>query len=440
MINLSSNQALQRWDTLPQVLRDALYSEPNSEFVWKTADAEHIPEQKIYGVLRVAGYVLMGFIHPEDMAAELKDRLNVDPKVCASIAEAINQRIFTPIRQDIDKIYEPPSKFGAGPKMIQDLAGPEIISQTAKEGPSIGATPIGENQMKAAPAPAAPAKLPDVGWSRSTPAEPVVKLSETRPGMPQAPARGGSPAPGATTVGPKPAMPAGPMGEFERISLMQQKPPAPAAPGAPMPTTAAVKMPAGSAAKAAEPAPVMLHEDASYQATPKAPEFRIQMPTARFGEENKNVPPVKPAMMELGKAALPAAGSPTSAPAKVVHYTEYKPAAPSAPGAANISAAPKPSMPVPPVSMAPQGPRQVTELTSGGAPSSKPSAPPAAPASMPKPPTPPTPPVNTQTPAPAQKIVYKNYSEPPAAPMPPKPPTPPGTTPPAASPPAPPKP
>ncbi len=443
MTTISKNQALQRWDMLPQVLRDAIYSESTSDFVWKTAEAEHVPEDKIYTVLRITGYILMGFLHPEDMADELKNQLGLDPKICAAIAGAISQRIFVPIRADLDKIYEPSSKFGVGPKMMQDLQAPEIISQTAREAPRVGAVPVAGNEAKAAPAPIAPKKLPDVGWSRSTPETPVVQLHETRPAPPQAAAGSGAktptpgtqpPATGPMPAGPKPMMPAGPMGEFERMNFMQQKGKAPEVPTAPS---------MGTPPKPAEPAPVMLHEDASFKAEPKAPDFRIQLPGVKLNAE-KPTTPSRPAMMELNKNATPATpSSSATTPAKVVHYTEYKPTS---------TGTSRPTMPVPPVSLAPSGPRQITELTSGGDAPPKPSVPMSAPMppapQMPKPPA--TPSASSATVEPAQKVVFKNYTE---ATLPPKspytgapqapgsspPPMPPMPKPPVPPPPAPPK-
>ena len=110
MVTISKNQALERWDTLPMTLREALYSDINSDFLWKTCQAEHIPEEKIYDVSRITGYVLMGFLHPGDLAGELTEILGIDKRITTSIADAIDKRIFAPLQEDIDKAYNPISK------------------------------------------------------------------------------------------------------------------------------------------------------------------------------------------------------------------------------------------------------------------------------------------------------------------------------------------
>lgn len=367
MINISPDQALERWDTLPIVLREALYFEPNSDFLWKTCEAENIPDEKIYDVAKVAGYVLMGFLHPEDLAGELKEQLGLDPKLCASIADAINQRVFAPLRQDIDKVYEPPSRFGVGPKILSEITAPKIISQIVSGAPTIGMSPLAAaGQAKTAPPPiASGSKLQDVGWSKTTPEGPVVKLSQTS--APQ-PSRVGPSVPPPTPAKQIQIPIKGSVGEFERIAIQggQKTVPAQPVPAAATPRPAVT----------AEPGPVIIHEDAVSRPQQTTPNFRIQMTPEKF-DASKIVQPVRPAVLELGKATPPPQ-SPQMSTTQVVHYSEYK--APQS---------------------APQGQRQITEIT----------VPPAI-AGLPKPPTPPAPPAATQN-----KIVYKDYT---ATPLPPK--------------------
>lgn len=379
MIAIPSEQALQRWDVLPMVLREALYSEPNSDFLWKTCEGEHIPDEKIYGVARIAGYVLMGFLHPEDMAEELKEQLGFNLKVGASIAGAINQRIFAPLRQDIGKAYEPLSKFDGGPKIIQEIKpaisaapAPQIISQAAAGGPVAGTPPPG------APKP----KLPEVGWSKLTPEEPVVKLSQaaaprSAPRSPLSPVSPPAPKPAAAAPQVKSSI-----DEFERIAMRQgpQKSVLPVPPAIPPTATPAPASAMGAPKPTgpAEPAPIIIHEDAAFKPQQKTPDFRIQLPTEKFdAQKSAGQAAVKPAVLELGKAALPP-GAPKpgmiSSP-RVVHYTEYKSSMPGTP-------APTPS-PVSKTPLSPQGPRQIIEITSP-----KPPSAPTPPTSPPPPPLP----------------------------------------------------
>ena len=123
MLTLSKTQLGQRWDTLPPILRDALFSEANGDFIYRTCETEHVPKEKIYDVLGISGYVLMGFLHPEDLALELKDALGLDPQTAGTISQAIDSRIYTPLRDEINKVFAPPSRYGTDVPKLIDVGG-----------------------------------------------------------------------------------------------------------------------------------------------------------------------------------------------------------------------------------------------------------------------------------------------------------------------------
>lgn len=180
MTDPSQNQLFTRWDAVPENLRDAVFSEANSDFIWKSCEDEHIPDEKIYDVAKITGYVLMGFLHPEDLAGEIKERLGVDVRTANDVAQAINGRIFGPLRADIDKIYSPLSKLETTPIST----GPQILRSTV-----------------ATPSSSKPTTLSDIGWSRA-PASPSPVPTTPKPPTPAAPAM---PHPSAPTE-PAPVM------------------------------------------------------------------------------------------------------------------------------------------------------------------------------------------------------------------------------------------
>lgn len=246
MTTISQDQVLDRWGTLPDVLREAIVSEANSDFIWGTCADEHIPEERTGEVARVAGYVLLGFIHPEDVARELKVRIGIDSQTAASIEDALNKRIFTPIRGDIDKIYSPLSKLEVsplvtGPKILQGVGVTQAISKPTTM------SDIGWSKMVApiptpipkSPTPPAPQS---VSPALSTPAEPspvilhqdtTFKASEKNTGFTLSRSGVGAEVHlgQGTAVPPPPARPA--VLEFGGASSAPtNKPPTPPAPGA----------------------------------------------------------------------------------------------------------------------------------------------------------------------------------------------------------------
>jgi hypothetical protein len=154
MLTISRQQVFDRWDILPENLREELVSDVNSNFLWQTCETEHIPNEKIYAVSRITGAVIMGFLHPEDMANEVRDALGIDIRIATSIAGAINQRVFAPIRKDIDRIYYPSAGGTATPKILEEIRAPiaELLP-TSTPAPLPALSPVVPTSVTAPPAP-----------------------------------------------------------------------------------------------------------------------------------------------------------------------------------------------------------------------------------------------------------------------------------------------
>lgn len=103
MPKITKQQAINRWDKLPMVLREAVFSERNADILWSVCEGQHLPENKIFRVASLVGDVLMGFIHPDDLAKEIKETLALNPIIIDSIVKEVNNKIFSPIRSEINK-------------------------------------------------------------------------------------------------------------------------------------------------------------------------------------------------------------------------------------------------------------------------------------------------------------------------------------------------
>src|SRR3989344_746059 len=108
MTIVSKQQAFERWDTLPDNIKEAAWAPQNTALIQSVCANEHIPQDKLPIVLRVSGYVLFGFIHPEDVSKELQEALGINSNIAASVADALDKRIFSSFRTDLDKIFSPP--------------------------------------------------------------------------------------------------------------------------------------------------------------------------------------------------------------------------------------------------------------------------------------------------------------------------------------------
>ena len=155
MLKIPRQQVLDRWDALPDNLKEALFSESNSNIVWQIGTLNHLPEEKISIMAMIVGAVIFGFLHLDDLTREIQESLNLNPQIANSISREINRKIFAPIRIDLEKIYSPVT------------AMPEIKPPTKPEA-EIKPLQYGEVEPPAAPLPVTPT-IPTVPEAQKIP-------------------------------------------------------------------------------------------------------------------------------------------------------------------------------------------------------------------------------------------------------------------------------
>ncbi len=126
MQNVTKQQALNRWDKLPVVLREAIFSERNTDILWIVCEDQHLPEDKIFRVASLVGDVVMGFTHPDDLGKEIKETLALNPIIIDLIVKEVNSKIFAPIRSEINKAL-------ALPILTEEEIEAEEAAEKAKE-------------------------------------------------------------------------------------------------------------------------------------------------------------------------------------------------------------------------------------------------------------------------------------------------------------------
>src|SRR6185437_2066230 len=144
-MNTPSEQAVaQRWDNLTPALREALFSDANDEFIEQLCKSQYLPEEKIDDVSERAGYVILGFLHPEDLSEELVKSVGLKPQIADSISGNINQRIFSPLKDELAKTFAPATKAEtiSGTNKPTASSGPKILSQSAAGSMNVSTAPI----------------------------------------------------------------------------------------------------------------------------------------------------------------------------------------------------------------------------------------------------------------------------------------------------------
>ena len=128
MIKISRDQFNTRWASLPQNLREALFSDENSAILWHVCGAQHLSEDKIAVVAAVTGQAILGLIHPEDVPKQIKAELNLNQEIANTIYEEVDRKIFSSIRTDLQKVYSPVAGAGVAGKAEAAVPAENIVN------------------------------------------------------------------------------------------------------------------------------------------------------------------------------------------------------------------------------------------------------------------------------------------------------------------------
>ena len=328
----------------------------------------NIPQESETVLPKLLARLEVGDIEPDYFAGELADELKLDREKALGISAEVKRTVLGPLKKDFSDIgtdislldkFQIPTIKGLSPSTaVTKTDAPKIIQDVSV-------------------APPKPTSLPSVGWSQMAP-------------PPAAPKATPAPASAAASASPRPT--------------------AVAMSATPKPMSAAVPTSTVST-PAAEPAPVMLHEDTTFKAAEKNAGFTLTRPgggaEVHMGSGSSVPTPPRPAVLEFGGATKPAATS-------AVHYTDIKPSFSAATMAnagprnlSQITPAPTPTTPLPTPMTAPAIPVPKPPTPAASA---APAAASFAPSSqVPQPPRPPAPATTPVTPQHASKPIVKDF-------------------------------
>lgn len=104
---LTKEEISERFESLPQNLKDAILSASVSSEVERIGQINHLNEDKIARLALIVGRVFMGFIDTDDSTKEIKDYVDVPVEIASSLARELNRKIFNYYESDIVKAYAP---------------------------------------------------------------------------------------------------------------------------------------------------------------------------------------------------------------------------------------------------------------------------------------------------------------------------------------------
>jgi hypothetical protein len=260
MTTITVQQARKRYQTLKPILQDAIFSVQTAEIIRKVCEQNNLPEEKIPFVAGKVGLVLLGFIHPEELADEIREGAEgIAPQLAKTISDSLANRLFNPLREELEEAYAPApheEEIAAAPKIIEEIKMPAKTLEAM-----------------------------------------VTKAPQPTPGVtkqPEAP--------------PKKEI----IGEFERLAAEKKQPGEPLQPiETPYGKQAQGESPAVSrveppAAIRVEPPPTILHEEPKSAAPPPSvSSFRVNIPPPPKMPATEKAPPPRPAVTEFGIKTTP---------------------------------------------------------------------------------------------------------------------------------------
>ena len=105
MKNFTDQQIDQRYDDLPEDLKDAIFSVDTTSLVNMIGKKHGLAIDKIGDLANETGMVMLGVTHPNEFVANLAERLEADKEKARAIAQEINEQIFKKVRESLRKIH-----------------------------------------------------------------------------------------------------------------------------------------------------------------------------------------------------------------------------------------------------------------------------------------------------------------------------------------------
>ena len=91
---------------LPEELKEAIFSMETADIIWRTCEKQKIMDGRMTKIAEYTGYVLMGFILPEEFQKTLEKEVRIPKNVAKEITHEINRFVFFPLKSSLAKLHE----------------------------------------------------------------------------------------------------------------------------------------------------------------------------------------------------------------------------------------------------------------------------------------------------------------------------------------------
>lgn len=137
MANQNQKTILQKYQDLPEDLREAIFSVESAEIIQQIAKKHNLFIDKMGILAEETGNVMLGLLSPNDFISALREKLEIAPETAREIGQEINQQIFAKVRESLKKIHNiQEEKSGAETPPIKESplpSPPPPLSPSAPE-------------------------------------------------------------------------------------------------------------------------------------------------------------------------------------------------------------------------------------------------------------------------------------------------------------------
>lgn len=137
MDNKKRDEIIKRYEELPEDIQKAYFSSATSDAIFEVGKKHGLVIEKMGELADETGLVMLGMTKPTEYIRNLEKRLDVEATKAKEIAEDINQKVFSPIRESLKKIHGIPPSHKAAGKQIPPTPPTTPISVSPIKPPSV---------------------------------------------------------------------------------------------------------------------------------------------------------------------------------------------------------------------------------------------------------------------------------------------------------------
>ena len=106
MLQYPKEQLSELYESLPEKLQEALYSDQNGKSIKEICGEKSITDDNtLFEINKYVGYVLFGLLPPDNLSSSLEKELKIKKEDAEYIGNQISRLVFLPIKDVLEPLY-----------------------------------------------------------------------------------------------------------------------------------------------------------------------------------------------------------------------------------------------------------------------------------------------------------------------------------------------